>query len=411
MNYKVVLGKALEKISFSKSEFFELRKIAREFISSLNEKNLNAFIGGSFAKGTAMRKKDKPDIDIFVVFDFSDELLNLEKILKKIKLPGRLKVVHGSRDYFQVDCDEVVLEVIPVLKNSGEEVVENVTDFSLSHVEYILEEVRKNSEISNEILLAKAFCQAQRCYGAESYIHGFSGYSLEILVIYFGGFIKFLKGVQKKNVIDPKKYFNGKQEILRELNSSKLQGPLVLIDPTYKYRNVCAGLNDETFRKFVKSANSFLKNPSLEDFELKNIDVESLKDFSKKKDRKFVEIGLKTSRIQSDVAGAKMKKFFDFFVDELGRRKQKILKKEFDYLGDGKSSRGYLVVEESREIEVRGPSIKLKEAVVKFRKAKGSKAFKKKGYWWFKDKTSVEKIFKMVKKFEKEMDVVVEGLF
>jgi tRNA nucleotidyltransferase (CCA-adding enzyme) len=374
----------------------------------LKSKKLNAFIGGSFAKGTAMKKKDKPDIDIFVVFNSSEELLNLEKILMKLKLPGKLNVVHGSRDYFQIDCGKILLEVIPVLKNREGEIVENVTDFSLSHVEYILEEVRKDSEISREILLAKAFCQAQRCYGAESYIHGFSGYSLEILVIYFGGFVKFLKGIQKMNVIDPKKYFKGKQEILRELNSSKLQGPLVLIDPTYKYRNVCAGLNFETFEKFSKSSNLFLKSPSLDYFEFNEIDVESLKDFSKKKNMKFVEINLKTSRIQTDIAGAKMKKFFDFFVDELERKKQKVLKKEFDYSGKGKTSKGYLVVEENQEIEVRGPLVKLKEAVVKFRKAKGKNSFKKKGYWWFKDKTSVMKIFKSVKKFEKEMDVFAE---
>jgi tRNA nucleotidyltransferase (CCA-adding enzyme) len=406
MNYKVILEDVFGRILFSKSELFELQKVSKKFISSLKSKKLNAFIGGSFAKGTAMRKRDKPDIDIFVVFDSSEELLNLEKILNKLKLPGKLKVVHGSRDYFQIDCGKILLEVIPVLKNMGGESVENVTDFSLSHVKYVLGEVRNNSEISKEILLAKAFCQAQRCYGAESYIHGFSGYSLEILVIHFGGFIKFLKGVQKVKVIDPKKYFKGKQEILREINSSKLQGPIVLIDPTYKYRNVCAGLNSETFEKFSKSANLFLKSPSLDYFEFKKIDVESLKDFSKKNDGKFVEINLKTSRIQSDVAGAKMKKFFDFFVEELERKKQNVLKKEFDYSGKGKISKGYLVVEENMEIEVRGPPVKLKEAVVKFRKAKGKNSFKKKGYWWFTDKTSVEEIFKMIKKFEKEMSVV-----
>ena len=408
MNYKVILNKELEKISFSKSELFELRKVAREFISSLKSKKLKAFIGGSFAKGTAIRKKGKQDIDVFVVFDSSNELLNLGKVLKKIKLPGKLKVVHGSRDYFQIDCGNVLLEVIPVLKNTSPENIENVTDFSLSHVEYVLEEVRKDLYISDEIRLAKAFCEAQRCYGAESYIHGFSGYSLEILVIYFGGFIKFLKGIQKSKVVDPKKYFKGEQEILRELNRSKLQGPLVLIDPTYKYRNVCAGLNEETFRKFILSANSFLKNPAIEDFNFKEINVESLKNFSKKKGAKFLEINLKTSRIQSDIAGAKMKKFFDFFVEELERKKQKVLKKEFDYSGKGKSSKGYLIIEENKEIEVRGPSVKLKDAVVKFKKAKGKSSFKKKGYWWFKDKTSVEEIFRSVKKFEKEMDVVVE---
>jgi len=340
---KSVLASELERISLSRDEILRMEKIAKTFIVSLKTEGVKAFVGGSLAKGTMVNREGKQDIDIFVQFDYSEDILGLEGILNKIELPGVLKKVHGSRDYFQIVCDEVILEVIPVVKNSDPERAENVTDVSLSHVKYIGGEIKKNPAIADEIKLAKAFCQANRFYGAESYIHGFSGYSLEVLVIYFGGFEKFLKNIGKKKVIDPLKYFKSEREVLSELNSSKLQGPLVLVDPTYKYRNVLAGLGLETFEKFLGIKNEFLKNPSLDYFERKPIDVEGMK----KMKGRFVKVELATDRQKGDIAGTKMKRLLDFFVSQLERKQQKVLVKEFDYDG-GQDAQGYLVVSPKR---------------------------------------------------------------
>jgi len=398
MSMKSVLASELERISLSRDEILRMEKIAKTFIVSLKTEGVKAFVGGSLAKGTMVNREGKQDIDIFVQFDYSEDILGLEGILNKIELPGVLKKVHGSRDYFQIVCDEVILEVIPVVKNSDPERAENVTDVSLSHVKYIGGEIKKNPAIADEIKLAKAFCQANRFYGAESYIHGFSGYSLEVLVIYFGGFEKFLKNIGKKKVIDPLKYFKSEREVLSELNSSKLQGPLVLVDPTYKYRNVLAGLGLETFEKFLGIKNEFLKNPSLDYFERKPIDVEGMK----KMKGRFVKVELATDRQKGDIAGTKMKRLLDFFVSQLERKQQKVLVKEFDYDG-GQDAQGYLVVSEKPEIESRGPSVGLEEASNAFLKSKGKNAFQKNKFWWYKEKVSIEGVFESVKRVEKEM--------
>ncbi len=405
MVMKNILKSEVEIISLSKDEFNQLEKVAKDFIKVLKIKKIKAYIGGSLAKGTVVQKQGRQDVDIFVVFDKNEYTSKLESILKNIKLPGKLKKVHGSRDYFQINCDNILLEIIPVVKNNNPELAENVTDVSLSHVKYIVGEIKKNPEIANEIKLAKVFCQAQRCYGAESYVKGFSGYSLEVLVIYFDGFIKFLKGIQKKKTIDPLKYFKSEREILNELNSSKLDSPIVLIDPTYKYRNITAGLGFETFDKFVKISNNFLKLPSTEFFKKKEIDLEKMKKFAVCKKARFLEIDLETSRQEGDIAGTKMKKMLDFFVKELIRKQQKVLQKEFDYDGVGQKAKGYLVVEEKTQIDLRGPSVKLEDAVKKFKKAKGKKIFKKKGYYWYKEKSGIEKIFSSIEKVEREMSV------
>jgi tRNA nucleotidyltransferase (CCA-adding enzyme) len=398
MSVKSVLSEELGRISLSRGEVLELEKLAKGFIASLKAGGLKAFVGGSLAKGTLV-KKDKQDIDIFVVFDYSEDVGKLEGVLKKMKLPGKLKRVHGSRDYFQIDCGEVLLEVIPVVKNKDPELAENVTDVSLSHVKYVVGEIKKNPGLADEIKLAKAFCYANRVYGAESYVKGFSGYSLEVLVIYYGSFLKFLKNVGKRRVVDPLKYFRSEREVLSEINASKLGSPVVLVDPTYKYRNVCAGLGSESFEKFKKIASDFLKKPSLDYFELKEIDVEGMR----KAKGRFVEVDLSTDRQEGDIAGTKMKKLFDFFVRELGRKGQVVLRREFDYSGVGQKAKGYLVVKEVKEIEVRGPSVGLEGSVRSFRKANGKKVFRKGKYWFVRRKISVEDVFELVKKVEGEM--------
>ena len=400
MKIKIVLEQQKEKIRPSEEETKNYFETANDFLKKLQTKGLDAQIGGSLAKGT-MIKKDKQDIDIFVVFNFSEDILGLEKILKKT---FTVEKIHGSRDYFKIDYPKAVLEVIPVVKNVNPELAENVTDVSLSHVKYIKNKIKKNPQVADEIRLAKSFCHGQNCYGAESYVRGFSGYALEVLIIHFGNFIKFLKGIQKKKIIDPEKYFRNEKEILRELNASKISGPLILIDPTYKYRNILAGLNEETYLRFVDSAKKFLKNPSADFFEKKEINLDELKNAARKENALLVKIELETDRQEGDIAGTKMKKFFDFFESELKRKQQKITRKEFDYTGKEKKANGFLVIKENKKIEIRGPAVGLEQAIKNFSKAR-KEVYRKNGFYYAKENISVKEIFDGCKKEAKEMGI------
>ena len=86
----------------------------------------------------------------------------------------------------------------------------------------------------------------------------------------------------------------------------------------------------------------------------------------------------------------------------MGRHGQEVLRSEFDYSGSGKKAKGYLVVKENVVVERRGPSVGLEEQAKKFCAAKKD-SFKRKGFWWCKEKVSVEGILKFVGKVEKEM--------
>jgi len=439
-----VLKNVLEKISLSSQESKELDGVADEVVKKIGKR---AFVGGSLAKDTLV-KKGVQDVDIFVLFDSEKDVGKLGSILKKADLKGR--VVHGSRDYYQIKNGDIIVEVVPVVKFNKPEDVGNVTDFSLSHVSYVRRKLRKSNAVlglkipptknfglkippshpslrdnnsktkifpypgkkivkpkiswlADEIKLAKVFCYANDVYGAESYVQGFSGYALELLVIYFGGFVKFLKGIGKKRIIDIEKDFKSEGEIGLELNESKLLSPVILIDPVYKFRNVCAGLSGETFERFLKIAKKFLKSPSEKFFVKDELDVRKLEKLAEKKKVRFLEINLETDRQEGDIAGTKMKKFFRYLVRELERKKQEILRKEFVYL-EGQEAKGYLVVREIPVIDVRGPEVINRKAVAGFKRVR-RKVVKRNGWVWAKEKVNVDGVFENGRRVGEEMGV------
>jgi len=365
MKAEKILANVLEKISLSENELKIIKKETNELLSILKKNGLNANIGGSLAKGTIL-KKDNQDVDIFIVLK-KEELPKFEKLVAKTKL--KYELIHGSRDYIKIKKENIIFELIPVLKLDKKNKVDNVTDFSLIHVKYIKNILNKNEKLTKEIKLAKAFCHAQNCYGAESYIGGFSGYALEVLVCYYGGLLKFIRKIKSEKIIDPKKQFKNKNEVLRELNQSKLQSPIILIDPTYKYRNVCAGLTQETYNLFLKSSTEFLKSPSEEFFQKKEFNLDDFLAESKKESLSVYELTIKTDRQEGDIAGTKMKKLFKFLIRELERKEQQVVKSEFIYKQE-KEATAYLAIKQKELIEIIGPKPEMSDAVKEFKKVR-----------------------------------------
>ncbi|MBS3079593.1 nucleotidyltransferase domain-containing protein [Candidatus Pacearchaeota archaeon] len=370
MSMAKVISEELKKVKIDKGQLDRIKDISNDFLkeikNKLNSKKIKAevFIGGSLAKNTLIKTdKDKYDVDVFVRFDskYDDKISEmLGDVLGK-----EFKKIHGSRDYYQKHIGNITLEVIPVIKINKPSEAKNITDLSYFHVNYVLKKVKKNKKIGDEIMIAKAFCHANDCYGAESYIRGFSGYALELLIINYKTFLNFVKAVAKDNnektVIDMEKSYKNKKEVLIELNESKLLSPIVLVDPTFSGRNALSSLSSETFEKFKKSCREFLKNPSEEFFRKKNVENE----FKNIKDVKKIKI--RTNKQVGDIAGTKSKKFFNFFINEI-KREFKIKKSGFDYDENENIAVGYLVVEKKNEEIVKGPAITMVEHLERFRK-------------------------------------------
>ncbi|MFH1711436.1 MAG: nucleotidyltransferase domain-containing protein [Nanoarchaeota archaeon] len=356
---EIILEKQISKIKLNEGELeiinSETDEIINEIKKSLKKRKIKAevFLGGSLAKGTLIRKKDY-DIDIFVRFH---EDKNISERLSSVINAER---VHGSRDYFRIRKKNILFEIIPVLKINKPEEAKNITDLSYFHVGYVLNETKKNKKLADEIMLAKCFCFAQRCYGAESYVKGFSGYALELLVSHYGSFTNFIKEIIKEKipiVIDPKKFYKDEDDVLNQLNESKLQSPIVFVDPTYKQRNSLAALSNETFEKFKQACSDFLKKPSEKFFEEKKID-----------EKKFnLVLEASTDRQEGDIAGSKLLKFSRLVSSKL-ERYFKIKNEDFDYLGK-RAGRLYFKIEKRKDIIYSGPPINKPERLLSFKQA------------------------------------------
>jgi len=351
-----------------------------------------AILGGSGAKGTWLKTFDA---DIFVKFNYSkykDKSKELSDVLEKVlkKSFKRVARLHGSRDYFQLRQGGFTFEIIPILDIKKAEQAKNITDVSPLHAKWVL----KNKKLQNEMRLLKQFCKAQGVYGAESYIMGFSGYICEILIVYYGSFLKLVRKAAKwkdKEVIDVNGYYKRK-DVFRELNKSKLVSPLIVIDPVQADRNAAAALSFENFDKFRKSCRKFLKKPSKRFFEKKEFSIEKIK----KKGKKTVFIEVVPVKGKKDVVGCKLVKALVLFNKKLVEGGFKVFEHGWDW---DKKVIFYFVLDKkilAEKVERTGPPLRAKEHVAAFKK-KYKKTFVKKGRIFASDKRRFRKPEVLVK--------------
>ena len=356
----------------------ELEKISKDFIDKLKQEilksktNADVFVGGSFAKGTLLRS-DNYDVDIFVRFDskYKDISDLLEKFLNRLResFKARVERVHGSRDYFIVRLENTsgYFEVITVIKIRKPTEEKNVTDLTYFHGPYVKKRIKG---MEDQVRVAKRFLKAHEVYGAETYVKGFSGYTVELLIIKYRSFVKMLKELvkvktEKRLVIDIEKHYKNANDVFIQLNEAKIHSPVILIDPTYKERNALAALSHETFIKFQESARAFLRFPSTKFFESKEVDIAKVKEDAKRKKLDFVSIHLQTDKQAGDIAGTKLKKFFDLICREI--EDGFILKNSYFKYSGGNIGFGYVVAKPKKEIVRIGPPLFMKKAVHSFK--------------------------------------------
>lgn len=381
-----ILMQVLEKVAPPRKDLELIENSLKDFLSKFKKKiNAEIFVGGSFAKKTVI-KKNYYDLDVFVRFDKKcDDEEMFMKVKKALSGFSNVEIIHGSREYFRIKISpDFFIEIIPVLKVKNSKEARNITDLSYSHVNYINRKV-KSKKVLDDIKIAKAFCHAQKCYGAESYIGGFSGYSLELLIYYYGSFIKFLKEMSKvkvdKLIIDIEKFYKPKKNVLIDINTSKLASPIILIDPTFKGRNVLAALREETFKDFQKAVRKFLKNPSIKFFETHKINYEKIQKDALKNKNEFVKVTAKTTKQKGDVAGTKLLKFYKHLLSEI-KRFYNVKKSGFEYGGEN-GAMYYFVVKKKKFIIYSGPKKTDKKNIAKFKKEhrqvfeKGKKLYSK----------------------------------
>lgn len=333
-------------------------------------------LGGSVAKNTALRGSH--DVDLFVRFDpsfVSQEKVSLSDLLEQVVPPGA-KRVHGSRDYFVWKHKGFTFEIVPVLRVSHWREAQNVTDLSPLHVAYVKGHLEKRPFLADEIRLAKRWCQAQRVYGAESYISGLSGHVLDVLIIHYGSFLAFLRAAsawEPPVVIDVEGHGTAVG-----LNQAKKHSPLIVIDPLQPDRNAAAALSPQVFQKIKKAAAAFIARPSQRAFTIVHLTPSRI--WKRHPDALVVELVGKDEK--EDVAGAKCRKVYEFLTRQLRLHGFRVVETDWEFRFP-RAVLFWVVAPRrlGRVMTVQGPPVSQEAAALKFQ-AKHKDVFRV-GRRWF----------------------------
>ncbi|MGV8171949.1 MAG: nucleotidyltransferase domain-containing protein [Candidatus Woesearchaeota archaeon] len=344
--------------------------------------------GGSIAKETFL--KDDYDIDLFIRFNksyYNKDISGIsENILKQIceKFKIVLERIHGSRDYFQFRIIKekkiLLFEVIPVILVHAQDYqqAENITDLSPEHVTWVKKYTTKNPKLIRDIRIAKQFCKANKVYGAESYINGFSGHIIDILIIYYGSFLNMLNSFSKYNIekidkpiiIDIEKNLDNP---LKQLNKNKIT-PLIIVDPIQKDRNSAAALSKKRLMIFVDAAKKFLDKPSKTFFEIKifNIEDEITRSLNalkiSERNTKIILMDIDVTEGSKDVVGTKALKAYETIIEHMKMYGFDVLNSDWNLIHEEKRAEAYIITSSkiSNKILHEGPPATAREDYKRF---------------------------------------------
>ncbi len=413
---KTVISKAVEIVTPSEKEEKAVLKEVESVIEKVNKAarisrvKAELIVGGSVGKGSWL--SGIHDLDFFLLFDYAtykDKSGEISDITDRVlsKAFAKYTRLHGSRDYFEIKTKKLVIEIIPVLKIKNIKDAKNITDASPLHVGWIKKHTKKNKQLVNDMRLAKQFFVAQRAYGAESFIQGFSGHVIEILVCQHGSFeklIKKAKGWKGGEVIDVEKHYKSSKAALEALNVEKKKSPIIILDPVESNRNAVASLREKVFTNFVKSCEAFCKKPSIDFFVEKKVVLGDLKK-AETKTSKLVTFKAVSERGKIDIVGSRIKKRYTTILDLFQKNGFEVRKHDW-YWNKKSPALFYFYVnpkELSKKVTLKGPlTYGPSHNIVSFKKKYRRKKISRIGYNYYveapRDLRKIKDVLKVIKK-------------
>jgi len=360
----------------------------------------DCFIGGSIGKDTFL--DGDFDCDLFLRFAQSSSEEEINKLSKRILAPFKPDILRGSREYFSFVYQGIDYEVIPVFRISEKEKAKNSIDYSPLHVKW----VTSHSKYKNDIRLAKRFCKAQKVYGAESYRNGLSGHAVEIITIFYKGFLNLVKAVSNwsdSTVIDVENRYKGVNPALM-LDEAKL-GPLVLVDPVTPHRNAAAAFSKEKYDLFITACKNFLKKPSKEMFNIEFLSPQLIKSRHHKKGNiTFIFKHLVSDKGSPDKIGTRMYKEYQRLLRGVKKSDFSFIGSDWDWDG-GDCSWSYIQVKDETlpsEKAIEGPPSMLENHAKRFKEAH-STVFEKNGRLYAREKREFREPVEFINYFMKKV--------
>lgn len=266
MSLQELLDEVVKEITPGEGEKEKEAEIIQRVMQLLGENPVDPIVVGSTAKDTDLAG-DK-DIDIFMRFPADTPRKELEEngleIGKSVfkTLGVEFEIDYSEHPYTKGEYEGHKIELVPCYGGQG---IKSSVDRTPLHTDYVRKCISETPGINDDVRLMKKFMKACAVYGAEEKVRGFSGYLVEILVIYYGGFARMLEAAGKwsmTEVIDPE----GRWEDGETLKYYFTNNGFIVVDPVDKDRNVAAAVCRQSLSKFIVCSRDFLKAPSKEFF-------------------------------------------------------------------------------------------------------------------------------------------------
>ncbi|MEM2933176.1 MAG: hypothetical protein QW622_03160, partial [Candidatus Pacearchaeota archaeon] len=159
-----------------------------------------------------------------------------------------------------------------------------------------------------------------------------------------------------------------------------------------------AALSFETLKKFIEKVKKFLNHPSESYFFKEKVDVDKLKLQAKKMESKLIILKALSFKNKIDVAGAKLKKLYEFLYFLMKKNGFKVLRGEFDFNEKTLEATFYFILKEPpKEYVVKGPPLTVEEKYIKAFKKRWPKAFVKNNRLFAKAKREIYNIQRLLK--------------
>lgn len=248
--------------------FEAIASIVREVLTQ-NNVSADITLQGSIAHDTWL--SGDRDLDIFVLFPSSWTREDIERkgfqlLLEAAKRIGQYELRYAEHPYVRIKFGAVEADIVPALKLYDLSEVKTSVDRTPFHTRYVNSAL--NSEQKDHVRLLKRFMKAIGVYGAETKVHGFSGYAVELLVAVYGDFKSVLK---EASTWRPPVFVNTLGEkltdtIRRAVISRYPNSCIYMPDPVDPMRNVGASISLKSLATFIIASWCYTRNPGIEFF-------------------------------------------------------------------------------------------------------------------------------------------------
>jgi len=221
-------------------------------------------VEGSVARDTWIR--GEPEIDIFMQLP----AVMPREVFGTVCLKIAREATKGSKQverfaehpYLEAFVNSTRVNIVPCYRAKPGEWI-SATDRTPYHTDYVKSKLK--DELKGEVRLLKQFMKGVGVYGAEIKVGGFSGYLSELLTLRYESFVNVLRSVANWRhpwIIDYGNYYRGREHEVQKI----FEGPLVVVDPIDKGRNVASAVRKQRLDEFIAASRAFLKEPNVKFF-------------------------------------------------------------------------------------------------------------------------------------------------